>query len=206
MNRFKLAAAFLLLMAACTGFPFFGKKSPSPPSRGSLKDEGATESKFPPRTRMEIQDIHYDGWTLSGRVLVSPETGPLRLDRRLTPWGDVEIKRVSECERGSVPSILLDFFSSGDRSENLLVLNPGYWYGNTVRFWLFDERLTGGLGPECVEADIILRSFDGERVARQRIRAVRSTLIDGGMQVDGGIQTDGGLQEEPQPSPDAGSP
>ncbi|HYO53681.1 hypothetical protein [Archangium sp.] len=198
MNRLKRGSASLLLMAACTGFPFFGKQSPG---RGTIKDTGSTDVRVPPRTVMEIQDIQYDGWTLSGRVLVSPETGPLRLDRRLISWFDVEIKRVSDCRYGSVKSIHADVFPPLARSENLLVLEPGYWYGHTVRFGLFDEHFTG-LGPECVEADIILLSFDGGRIARQRIRAVRPPQQD----MDGGTPLDGGPQEEPQPSPDAGSP
>jgi hypothetical protein len=152
---------------------------------------------------MEIQDIQYDGWTLSGRLLVSPETGPLRLDRRLIQSIDVEVRRVSECEHGSVASIHADVFTPLNRQENLLVLEPGYWYGRTVRFGLFDEHYTG-LGPECVEADILLLSFDGGPVARQRIRAVRppSPATDGGTQLDGGMQTlDGGLPAQGQTAP-----
>jgi hypothetical protein len=199
MNRFKLGAASLLLMVACTGFPFLGRKSPSSPGSRTMKDEESTESKVPPRSVMEIQDIQYDGWTLSGRVLVSPEAGQLRIDRRLIPNIHVEIRHVSECERGSVRSIKVDVIAPRTRPEALLVLEPGYWYGKAVHFWLFDERLTG-LGPECVEADISLVS-GGRSIARQHIRAMRPTPL-----MDGGIQTDGGLQEEPQSSPDAGSP
>jgi hypothetical protein len=201
MNRFRLGAAFLLLLAACTGLPFFGRKSPSSPHREASRDGAATKSKLPPRSVMEIQDIQYDGWTLSGRLLVSPETGSLRLDRRLVTWGDVEIKHVSACEHGSVMAMHADVFSPLPSSEDLLVLNPGYWYGKTVRFKLFSEHFTG-LGPECVEADIILLSFDGMRVARQRIRAVRPSTPS----MNGGTQLDGGTQEEPRLAPDAGSP
>jgi hypothetical protein len=136
---------------------------------------------------MEVQDIHYDGWTLSGRLLISPESGPLRLDRRLIPSIDVEVTNVSACELGSVTSIHADVFAAPDRQENLLVLEPGYWYGKTVRFLLFAEHFTG-LGPECVEVDILLVSFDGKTVARQRISAVRPSPMDGGTQLDGGMQ------------------
>jgi hypothetical protein len=207
MNRLKLGFASLLLMAACTGFPFFGRKPPSSPDRGTIQDAGHMDARIPPRTMMEIQDIQYDGWTLSGRVLVSPEEGQLRLDRRLIPTIHVEIRRVSECEHGSVTSIRGDLIAPRARPEDLLVLEPGYWYGTTVRFKLFSEYFTG-LGPECVQADIILLSFDGKRVARQRIRAVRPPqATDGGTQLDGGMQPlDGGMQEAPPSPPDAGAP
>ncbi|WNG51719.1 hypothetical protein F0U60_52135 [Archangium minus] len=193
VNWRKLGPVSLLLLVACSGLPLFGRSSAH---KGNKNAVGA-DVQVPPRTVMEIQDIHYDGWTLSARLLVSPETGPLRLDRRLIPSIDVDVSRVSECEHGSVSSIHADVFAPLQRSENLLILNPGYWYGTTVHFGLFDEHFTG-LGPECVEADISLRSFDRHVVAHQRIRAVRPSSMDGG------TQADGGSPEEPAPSPDAG--
>lgn len=76
-----------------------------------------------------------------------------------------------------------------------MVLEPGYWYGSTVRFIPFDEHFTG-IGPECVEATIRLLSFDRKIVARQRIRAVRPPSMDGGTQEDGGTSQDAGTQED----------
>jgi hypothetical protein len=165
---------------------------------------------------MEVQDIQYDGFTVSARVLVSPEGAPLRLDRRLIPSIDVSIGIVADCERGSVMSIHADVFSALNRAENLMVLEPGYWYGRTVHFMLFDDHFTG-LGPECVEATLRLHAFDGRVVARERIRAVRPPSLDGGTRKDGwpeidwgalqdgGTQQDGGTREEPSSAPDAGS-
>jgi hypothetical protein len=192
MNRLPIGPTSLLLVTACTGFPFFGKQLPSSPDPEAIQDAGSTDTRIPPSTRMELQDIQYDGWTLSGRLLLSPESGSLRLDRRLIPSIDVEVTRVSECERGSVKSIHADVFAPLNRQENLLILEPGYWYGTTVRFSLFDEHFTG-LGPACIEADIILVSFDGKPVARQRIRGVRPSPMEGGTPLDGG------MQEEPPP-------
>jgi hypothetical protein len=197
MNHFMLAAASLLLLVACTGFPFVERNSPG---RGALKRQGTVESKVPPRTVMEIQDIQYDGWTLSGRVLVSPETGPLRLDRRLIPHIHVEIRYVSECERGSVTSVNVHVIAPKARPEDFLVLEPGYWYGKTVHFRLFDEHFTG-LGPECVEATISLVS-GGRRVARQRIRAVRPPVPA----TDAGVPLIDWDELERLASPDAGTP
>ena len=212
MSPLRFGLASLLLLVACSGFPFFGKRASSSASRGAVSDAGI---QLPSRVILEVQDIQYDGFTVSARVLVSPEGGPLRLDRRLIPSIDVELSVVADCERGSVPYIHFDVFSALNRAENLMVLEPGYWYGKTVHFMLFDDHFTG-IGPECVEATHNVRSFDRKYVARERIRAVRPPSLDGGTRkdgwpeidwdalLDGGTQQDGGTQEEPPSAPDAG--
>lgn len=213
MSPLGIGLASLLLLVACSGFPFFGKRAPSSTSREATRDAGIQP---PPRVMMEVQDIQYDGFTVSARVLVSPEGGPLRLDRRLIPSIDVELSVVADCERGSVPYIHADVFSALNRAENLMVLEPGYWYGRTVHFMPFDDHFTG-LGPECVEATLHVRSFDRKYVARERIRAVRPPSLDGGTRkgewpemdwdalLDGSTHQDGGTQEAPPSAPDAGS-
>jgi len=185
--RVNLGPTFLLLMAACTGLPFFGRQSPPSPDTGTTKDADAgrtTEDvQVPSRVVLEIQDIQYDGLTLSGRILISPEVGKLRLDKRLLPTIDVNIGRVSSCISGQpVTFIRADAFAPLADPEDLLILDPGYWYGASVRLRLFSEHFTG-LGPECIDADLSLLSFDGEPVALQRIRALRTLprTMDGGM-------------------------
>ncbi|REG20377.1 hypothetical protein ATI61_12277 [Archangium gephyra] len=212
MSAPGIGLASLLLLVACSGFPFFGKRASSS-SRGAVSGAGI---QLPARVIMEVQDIQYDGLTVSARVLVSPEGGALRLDRRFIPSIDVSIGIVADCERGSVMSIHADVISALNRAENLMVLEPGYWYGRTVHFMLFDEHFTG-IGPECVEATLRLHAFDGGVVARERIRAVRPPSLDGGTRkdgwpeidwealLDGGTQQDGGTQDGPPSSEDAGS-
>ena len=224
MRMSPLGLASLLLLVACSRFPFFGKRAPSSTSRGAVSDAGI---QLPSRVMIEVQDIQYDGYVVSARVLVRPEGGSLRLDRRLIPSIGVGIGLVADCERGSVPYIHADVFSALNRAENLMVLEPGYWYGRTVHFMPFDDHFTG-LGPECVEATLHVRSFDRKYVARERIRAVRPPSLDGGTRKgewpeidwdalleggpqqdggtreDGGTQEDGGTREEPTSAPDAG--
>jgi len=214
MNPVGLGLVSLCLLVACSGFPFFGKRAPSKPGHGAISDAGVA---LPSRVMMEVQDIQYDGFTISARILVSPEGGSLRLDRRLIPSVDVSIGIFADCERGSVPSIHMDsFFPPSNRAENLMVLEPGYWYGTTVHFMPFDDHFTG-LGPECVEATLRLHAFDGRVVARERIRALRPPSPDGGTRkdgwpeidwdalLDGGTEMDGGTREVPPPAEDAGS-
>jgi hypothetical protein len=194
VSRHELGAVSLLFLVACSGFPFLGRK---PADHEVMK----ADARISPQVRLEVQDIQYDGLTLSARVLVSPESGPLRLNRQLVPNIHVELWGVSDCKYGAVGSIRVDLIPRKVRPEDLLVLEPGYWFGRTVHFGPFDEHLTG-LGPECIEAYIRLFSFDGKPVARQRIRAVRPPT----QAVDGGIPRDEGLWIDPPPAEDAGSP
>ncbi|MCY1083109.1 hypothetical protein [Archangium lansingense] len=182
MNPVGLGPGALLLLVACAGSPTSGKQARPSPVREAVSDAGL---QVPSRVVMKVQDIHYDGFTISARILVSPEDGPLRLDRRLVPEFDVEIGLVADCERGSVPTIHMDVFPPLERPKNLMVLEPGYWYGRTVRFMPFDDHFTN-IGPECVEATLYLRSFDRQFVASQHIQAVRSPSLDDGAQQDAG--------------------
>lgn len=63
--------------------------------------------------------------------------------------------------------------------EALLLLVPGYWYGSTVRFKLFSERFTG-LGPECIEVELTVFSFEGKPLASTRVRAEWPAASGGG--------------------------
>jgi len=196
MNRLKLGSAALLVMTACTSFPFFWRQSrPSPDMAASL-EAGDAGAQPPPPVALAIQDIQYDGVLLSGRVLVSPEGSPLRLDKRLLPTLHVNLEHVSNCVEGQpLTTIRADALAPLARPEHLLLLAPGYWYGTTVRFRLFSEHFTG-LGPECIEADLSLLSFDGVPVARQHIRAHRPPPQ----------AVDGGPPEATRPTGDAGTP
>lgn len=207
VNRLSLGAVSLLLLAACTGFPFFGRRAPSTSDCETIRNAWRTGTQALPHTVLDVQDIQYDGLSLSTRVLVSPEDGLLCLDKRLIPYIHVEIKRVSDCKHGAVASMLVDVLAPRARPEDLLVLEPGYWYGRTVRFALFDEHL-GGIGPECVEADICLAS-GGRTVARKHIRAERPPVpetSDGGLPRIGDVPILDWDELERRAAQDAGTP
>lgn len=208
LNRLTIGAALLVVLTACTGFPFFGRRAPSSSDCEAIRKAWTEGTQAPPRTLLEVQDIQYDGLHLSGRILVSPEDGRLCLDRRLIPYIHVEVMSVSDCKHGAVASIRVDAIAPRARPEDLLVLEPGFWYGRTVRFWLFDEHLGGGLGPECIEAELYLRS-GGRTVARQRIRAERPPVPaapDGGVPRSGDVPLIDWDELERRAAPDAGTP
>ena len=168
MNRYILVPLVFLGAAACKILPGFERAKLCLDGEKKPGVVGSTE----PQVKMELQDIHYDGETLSGRLLVGVVEGSVRLDKRLFTDIDVNVRRVSECKTGFfVPYIIFDSFPKRG-CEDLLVLERGYWYGTVVRFPLFDEHLTQ-LGPECIDVELSLRSFDGKAVARTEIRAER---------------------------------
>jgi hypothetical protein len=142
---------------------------------------------------LEAQAVHYDGEFFSGRLLLGVEAGVVHLDRRLMPRSDIHVNAVFECRSGApVPFIMADALTPAASQEDLLTLTPGYWYGSTVRFKLFSERFTG-LGPECIEAELTVFSFEGKPLASTRVRAER-------------LSKDGGVPDVPASSADAGTP
>jgi hypothetical protein len=143
---------------------------------------------------LELADVHYDGETLSGRLLVTPVTHSLRLDRRLISYSHINVSAVSVCGTGElVPFVIWDAVPPQARDEDLLILECGYWYGTTMNYKLFIERAKG-LGPECIDVQLVLLSFDGKPVANQRVQAKRTHRTP----------VDGGTPEEPSPTADAG--
>lgn len=169
MSRSGLGVASLILVAACGGIPFWSREGARP---------ATDDTQVPPRIKVEFQDVHYDGRVLSGLVLISPEGKSLRLHKRFLP----DVQQVADCARRPTVSIIMDYFGSMPRPDDLLILEPGYWYGRRVSFTLFDEYFTG-IGPECIDARLLISSFDGQLVAGVPIRAVRPPVPE----TDGGV-------------------
>ncbi|KFE65291.1 hypothetical protein DB31_1407 [Hyalangium minutum] len=78
--------------------------------------------------------------------------------------------------------MIMDSFGAKPGPDDLLILSPGDWYGRTVRFTLFSEYFTG-IGPECIDAQLLVSSFDGALIASVPIRAVRPPVPE----TDGGV-------------------
>jgi len=195
----KFAPVFCMLgVTACKGFPlFWNREVPSSNENSACTShEGIDLPQGSLPGRLELADAHYDGETLSGRLLVTPVTHSLRLDRRLISYSHINVSAVSVCSTGElVPFVIWDAVPPQARDEDLLVLECGYWYGTTMSYKLFIERARG-LGPECIDVQLVLLSFDGKPVASQRVQTIRTHLIP----------VDGGTPEEPSPLVDAGTP
>lgn len=198
MNWLKPASLLLLpiMATACSNLPFFWRQPPSSPIHEPPAEEFESAlPQTPAHVRLEMNSIHYDGQTLSGRILISPVNGRLRLDKRLISNVSVRVRAVSDCTTGQpIEAVMTDRISPPARNTDLLILEQGYWYGGTVRLPLFIEHITGN-GPECVNADFSLFSFDGDFVATVQVHAVQQALPS----------TDGGLMESQQTPAERGA-
>ncbi|MBN9685104.1 MULTISPECIES: hypothetical protein [unclassified Corallococcus] len=104
------------------------------------------------RPLIEFQSPCYDGSTLSGRILVSAAEGAITVDRRLLENSSLEVTAVLDCATTQpVEFLVADRFPAPARAEDLLSLEPGYWFGADVEFPLFDEQLNGKRGPDCID-------------------------------------------------------
>jgi hypothetical protein len=184
MNQLKLLPFLLAsLLMACASLPAFWRAGRSAP--GGDDAEGGQVP--PPRTLLELQDVHFDGEYLSGRLLVGVAEGKVTLDKRLIENASVEVQSVFDCATEQPVGFLeVDSFPRPARSEDLLTLTPGYWYGANVRFLLFDAKFTGRQAPDCIEVALALRGEDGGEKGHLRVRAEQATRRPPG---DGGADS-----------------
>lgn len=175
--------SFLLALAACAGLPFFGGSED-----GSREQSAASHQDSSAEAVLEFQNPHYDGETLSGRLLVGVTKGELRIDRRLIVNASVEVESVWDCATGQPTGFLeVDSFPRPAREDELLTLTPGYWYGADVRFFLFDPKFTGTRAPDCIEVGILYRMESGDVAGRSRVQVDRaSPPVSGAGSADAG--------------------
>ena len=148
------ASAALLSVTACRGFPFFWKAEPTQAVPTTESVDGAAQ------VRVELQDIHYDGWSLRGRLLVTAESGRLRLDKRLIESTSLNITSLTDCQTGRpVEFMVLDVLAKPPREEEVLTLAPGYWYGKHIRLPLRAQGPDQQPGPACIHADIAFHTL-----------------------------------------------
>lgn len=178
-----LALAFLLTTGACAS---------------TLGERGSQEAaKTPLRGGVaEFRLISYDGGDLRGRVLLGATVDTLVIDGRLAADREVELNKVRACGKTELlGKYIVDRFSP-PRPDQIVTLPRGYWHGANVHFFLWDK--VTGLGPDCFEADLVLRARGGRIAATLPIRVVRTDKPP--------APPDEGT-EEPKPLPsDAGAP
>lgn len=150
------------LSTACSGFPFW-RGEPTASDTGSA------------RVELQLQDARYDGEELTGRLLVGTAEGRLVLDKRLIESMALTTRSVKDCSSNQpVDFLIMDVLASRPRQEDLLVLEPGYWYGKDIQVSLFNERLTGQRGPDCIDAEFAFHALGGKPVAQMRVRITRT--------------------------------
>ena len=180
MSRLALMNLLTLVMAACTGAPFW---------RAQRRAETGEA-----RAQLELQNVQYDGETLSGRLLVGAVSSRLLLDRRLIVNTVVNLDIVRECDTGLPPTFMrADALPRPPGEEDLLVLEPGDWYGKQLHIPLFSAAL-GHPGPDCIEATLTLYAAGDKRAGQLTVRATRLPPTS----------ADAGTPPEPHPSADAG--
>ena len=172
MNQTVVMAATLMLLAACMGAPRLRRNATEP------QDGGAATAS---RARVALQDVRFDGQALHGRLLVTAEEGNVLLDKRLIESIVLTTESVVECETGRRLSFLeMDVLARLPQNEDLLLLEPGYWYGKDVRIPLFTPGLNGA-EVACIEAEFTFHPREGGAASlRVRSELPASTLGDAG--------------------------
>jgi hypothetical protein len=183
----------LLLLAACAGFPFLGRTELALGQSGAMDTPGQTDggaSSAAP-ARVELQNVRYDGRMVTGRLLVGAVAQSLTLDRRIIESIYLTTESVSDCATSQpVGFVAMDVYAQRPREEDILVLNPGYWYGKDVSILLFSEDPGGPPAPACIEADFVFRQLGGRPAASVHVRAVREAqpVPDAGTAADAGSE------------------
>jgi hypothetical protein len=188
--RVILAGVALLWMQACGGLWFFRRA-------------GAGPSDCPARSgghaRLELRDPRYDGETLSGLILIGAEEGTVCLDKSRLSTTHLDVDWVWDCTSGvssPVASLMVDYYATPRRKEDIVVLEPGYWFGGPVHIPLFVKERPGGKpNPTCVEVSLSLLPLEGGPAGRVRIRALR----------DPPVAPEGGVPAAPEPTLQGGS-
>lgn len=136
----------------------------------------ASDTQPPAQVQMEFQKVQYNGQTLSARLLVGVVEGSLTLDKRLVENTSISVESVTRCDTEQPLEYLeVDRFPAPAQEKDLLVLKPGYWYGAEVSFPLFDPKLNGQSGPDCIEATLRFQAHGSKAPsASSRIRASQS--------------------------------
>ncbi|RYZ36296.1 MAG: hypothetical protein EOO71_32325 [Myxococcaceae bacterium] len=122
--------------------------------------------------RVEFQEPGFDGQSLSGRLLLGAVDGSLCVDRRLIESFTLNVERVLDCATGQpLGFLIVDVRAPPRRAEDVLLLEPGQWYGRNVSVPLFSPS---GPGPGCIDVELSVHTLDTPNVGALRVRAMRA--------------------------------
>lgn len=121
------------------------------------------------------ENAKYDGTHVSFRLLVTAVDGPIALDRRVVENVHLTIVGVSSCDGRPLPHVVEDYFPRELGAEDVLMLEPGYWYGASLEYRLFKAS-----GPGCVVAKYVFWAGvpDAKREPVLELRLEKSTGPD----------------------------
>lgn len=191
-----LAAALLVMLVGCTGFPWFSR-APTDRAGDAAGKVPAISGDFS-QARLELQNVSFDGETLSGRLLISPANTELRIDKRLIESFALSVDSVVECGTGAgLAYIIMDVVAPPLQEKDILTLAPGFWYGKEVRLWLFTAHATKQPLPQCFEADILYHALEVKNAARIHVRVERN--LHASPAPDAGTPTPGATERVVEP-------
>lgn len=168
-----LATVPFVMLGGCTGFPLFSRAA-TDRSGDAAANVPAINGDFS-QARLELQNVSFDGETLSGRLLISPTSASLRIDKRLIESFALSVDSVVECGTGaSLAYVIMDVLAPPLQETDILTLAPGFWYGKEVRLLLFASEATKQPLPQCFEAEIVYHALDVKNAARLHVRVERS--------------------------------
>jgi len=176
-------ALVLLLTVACASAP--GERGAQEAEKKSLRG-GVVEFRL----------TYYDGRDLKARVLLGATVDPLVIYEEWLEGATVALRKVRACGKTELLEyIQADAWLVSGR-EPIVTIRPGYWYGANVSFnSLFSERQTG-LGPDCLEAELMVWPRGVRTAATLPIRVERTdkppALLDGGPEHPKPTASDGG--------------
>jgi hypothetical protein len=193
MKRYLFASVMFLVLMACGHFPF-GRARPGPEPRESPCALAAERGELSRGSaNLELRDVHYNGDTLEGTLLIGAVGGSLCFDKRLMTGWDVTLDWVWDCTQEiskPVAAMTVHTFPRPSSAGEVMILEPGYWYGGPIRMPLFmSEDATGKRNPDCVEVSLSLLPLEGGPSGRVRVRA----QIESPTSADGGVLPDGGV-------------
>lgn len=142
-----------------------------------------------------VEQASFDGESVNGRLLISSDdSGYVVIDRRLAEFSVITVDSVRDCDGGrTVHYYQLDGISSRPKPDELLSIEPGYWFGRDFSLYMYNERIAKAAPPQCVQVHLGLHLEAASPGAKDVQFMVQATLM----------RPDASTDAE---SPDAGGP
>jgi hypothetical protein len=103
------------------------------------------------RPIVTVERVSFDGKSVNGRLLIgSDDAGYVVVDRRLAEHSTFRIDDVRDCDGGAtVDYVQLDGIESAPKPDDLLAVEPGYWFGRDFSLLMYDDEKAP---PSCIQA------------------------------------------------------